>query len=145
MKTKEDISYGVIPIRKEDGEWKVLLVNQFSRFGNKIFWGFPKGHSEEREEPKQTAARELREETNVVAETIEEPLFDIEYSFVFDGIQTNKKVVFFIGIVEQENFNIDGSEIKEAGWFSLTEASKRLDYEDAKEMFSKAVKYIETL
>lgn len=145
MKTKNDVSYGIIPLRKEGGEWKVLLINQKSHIGNNTYWIFPKGHPEKDESPLETAARELKEETSLVAEIKENPFFEIEYDFVFDGVKINKKVVFFVGYIESEYFKIDETEVKEAGWFNLDEATKRIDYKDTKEMFIEVKKYIESL
>lgn len=144
METKQDISYGVIPIRKVDGKWKVLLIHQWSQIKNNSYWIFPKGHPEGDETSLQTASRELKEETDVVTEKIiERPSFKLEYTFVFDGVKIEKQVIFFVGITDSDYFKADGVEVKEAGWYSLNEASERLDYKDTKKMFQAAREFIE--
>ena len=145
MKTKKDISYGVIPIHQEAGEWKVFLINQLSRIGDNAYWIFPKGHPENNEDPLDTAVRELREETNLMAESfVSEPTFTLQYDFVFDGVRIEKTVVFYIGVIENPAYELDVTEVQEAGWYSLAEAAERLDYQDTKHMFVEARKFIES-
>ncbi|MCD5381659.1 MAG: NUDIX domain-containing protein [Candidatus Pacebacteria bacterium] len=144
MKSKTDASYGIIPIRRVGETWEVFLIHQFSRIGNNSYWVFPKGHPEGEETPKQTAARELKEETGLVADKTEsEPVFKLEYSFVFDGVRINKTVEFFIGVIFGQEAVLDPEEVKEAGWYSLEGASERLDYKDTKQMFGQARYFIE--
>ena len=57
--TKKEKACGCIII--EDG--KVLLIKQ-----HQGFWGFPKGHVEDGETEEETAAREVKEETNIDVE-----------------------------------------------------------------------------
>ena len=145
METKKDISYGVIPIKKDGASWQVFLINQLSRIGDNSYWIFPKGHPENTETPLETAVRELREETNLVADSfVAEPTFTLEYTFMFDGIKIEKTVVFYIGVITNPVYTLDATEVQEAGWYSLAEAAERLDYQDTKHMFVEARKFIET-
>ena len=64
METKNDISYGVVPLYQDGGEWKVLVIHQISHRGDR-FWIFPKGHGEVGELPAEAALRELHEETKL--------------------------------------------------------------------------------
>ncbi len=63
---KEKLSAGVIPVRRAEGEWKLLVLRAFRN------WDFPKGLVEPGEEPLAAAKRETREETG---------LRDLEFSF----------------------------------------------------------------
>ncbi|MCA9357979.1 NUDIX domain-containing protein [Candidatus Kaiserbacteria bacterium] len=144
MQTKKDISYGIIPIKKIEGAWKVFLINQFSKIGNNTYWVLPKGHPEAGESPLQTAVRELKEETNMHAtQVFQEPVFTSEYSFVYDGAKIEKSVHFFIGIIEAAEVMLDPQEVKEAGWYGLEAAIERLDYKQTKELFRAAKLHIE--
>jgi bis(5'-nucleosidyl)-tetraphosphatase len=146
MQTKTDQSYGVIPIRKKGQTWEVFLINQFSKIGNNSYWILPKGHPEAGESPLQTAIRELKEETGLVADRIlETPSFDLGYTFMFEQARIKKQVSFFVGIVTQELYQLDPIEVREAGWYSLDAAAERLDYQDTKTMFAEARQFIETL
>src|SRR3989344_5953198 len=95
METKEDRSFGVIPVFKNDkGDCYFCLVREEDGH-----WGFPKGHPEENETEAQTAKRELKEETGIEDFTFyAEPVFVEEYSFVRDGFQYNKSVKYFLGL-----------------------------------------------
>lgn len=145
METKTDISYGIIPIRRVGDNWEVFLIHQFSKIGNNSYWIFPKGHPEGSESSQQAAIRELKEETGMTADTIlDKPTFNLEYTFVFDGIQIQKTVVFFVGVITNTDYELDEVEVKEAGWYSLQAAAERLDYQDTKQMYQIARQFIET-
>ena len=145
MESKKDISFGIIPIRKSGEYWEVFLIHQFSRIGNNSYWVFPKGHPEKSEVPKETAERELKEEVGMTAKILlDEPTFTLSYDFVFGGVKINKIVTFFIGVISSGDFKVDGREVKEAGWYSLSDATERLDYQDTKQMFAKAKVFIES-
>jgi 8-oxo-dGTP pyrophosphatase MutT (NUDIX family) len=146
MKTIADTSFGIIPIKRVGKEWKVFLINQYSKIGNNTYWVFPKGHPEGTEHPLETAKRELKEETGMEAEQIiEEPRFDLQYNFKFNGNKINKTVTFFLGLVSSVDYSLCPDEVKEAGWYTLEEAERRLDYQDTKTMFAKARPYIQAL
>lgn len=51
------LSAGVVVVRREDGEWRYLLLRAFNH------WDFPKGMVEEGEEPLAAAVREVKEES----------------------------------------------------------------------------------
>ena len=143
MQTKKDFSYGIIPMRRVGAEWEVFLIQQFSRIGNNSYWVFPKGHPEGEETPLQTAVRELKEETDMVADSIlSEPTFKLSYTFTYDKTKIEKTVVFFVGIITNDSFKLQADEVKEGGWYSLDKATERLDYKDTKQMFKGAYKFI---
>ena len=143
-KSIADASFGVIPIRQATQGWEVLLINQYSRIGNNTYWILPKGHAEGNEAPLETAARELKEETGLVAsELLQTPEFTLQYQFVFEGKKIDKTVTFFIGVIADPKLHIDNAEVKEAVWFPLHTAENRLDYEDTKVTFRQAREYIE--
>ena len=56
----KDYSFGIIPLRKQDGKWQTFIVQQTN-----TYWSFPKGHAERIETEKETAERELFEETGL--------------------------------------------------------------------------------
>ena len=146
METIKDTSYGIIPLRKFGDEWKVFLIHQYSKIGNNTYWVFPKGHPEGEETPIDTAKRELREETDMeVEKIIQEPNFKLTYNFKFNGKKIDKTVTFFLGLITKDSFSLCPDEVKEADWYTLDEAVKRLDYQDTKLMFAEARQFIATL
>lgn len=144
MESKDDYSYGIIPIQRVGGEWQVFLIHQFSNIGKNSYWVFPKGHAKKGESPEVAARRELLEETGMVAaQLLPEPTFSLQYSFTFDGELINKTVMFFVGVIENQVVKLQASEVKEAGWYTLEEATNRLDYQDTKAMFVKIRQFLE--
>lgn len=70
-----------------------------------------------------------------VSRLLEQPVFTLQYNFVFDGVKIDKRVGFFLGIITNFDSKLQADEVKEAGWYSLDEAGERLDYQDTKTMF----------
>jgi bis(5'-nucleosidyl)-tetraphosphatase len=131
----QDTSYGIIPIVREGNEYKVLvLLHQ-----NGLFWGFPKGHREEGEEPIDTAIRELYEETQLKVINLidKDPLVE-RYTFYKQGIQVHKKVLFFLAFVEGK-VEIDGVEIKDYRLCKIEAAKQLLTYREAKDLMDQIV------
>jgi len=143
MQTKTDLSYGIIPIRRVGESWEVFLIHQFSHIGNNSYWVFPKGHPEGAETPTESATRELKEETDMTADILlTEPTFKLQYNFTFNGVQIEKTVVFFIGVIVNDEYKLDATEVKEGGWYTLDAAAERLDYQDTKQLFVEARQFI---
>jgi 8-oxo-dGTP pyrophosphatase MutT (NUDIX family) len=53
------LSAGVVVVRRQDDEWRYLLLRAFNH------WDFPKGMVEPGEEPLAAAVREVREESTI--------------------------------------------------------------------------------
>src|SRR3990172_6790723 len=88
-----------------------MLHRQYTAPGH---WGFPKGHQDAVESEKETAIRELKEETGIDAvNLLEDKTFTEHYSFLKDSFQYNKSVKYFIGfvpsmtVVTPENFKTE--------------------------------------
>lgn len=137
MKAMTDISYGVVPLYQEAGEWRVLLVHQISHRGGKhTFWILPKGHAEAGESPVAAARRELAEETGITEVTIKtESPFVVQYSFVHEGITIHKTVEFFIGICTSPVTKLtQPEEIIEMRWCSLAEAKQLVTHRNTRDV-----------
>jgi len=123
-------SFGSIPLKMEDKTWYTFLVKNKS--GN--HWGFPKGHANLSESEKQTALRELKEETNLkfVKFLVEKPIVE-QYVFFRNSEKTAKKVYYFLIEVEGEG-KITSDEILEGKWVELAKAKDLITYEASKEL-----------
>ncbi|MCA9352482.1 NUDIX domain-containing protein [Patescibacteria group bacterium] len=118
------ISCGVIPIHvSENGTIRFLLVQ-----GHGDYWGFPKGHKKGNETHKETAERELLEETGVVcSEFLGNTIFTERYRISKKkGSDIIKKVLYFVGLASHAEVTIQTTELKKYGWFTLEEAEKKL-------------------
>lgn len=144
MPKKQDISYGVIPVYKEEnGSYSVLVIHQRSWTGEQ-FWIFPKGHPEGDESPVQAAARELEEETGVTAVTIQpQPTFSMQYIFTHEGSTIKKTVTYFIGLVTDKTTTItQPDEVVSTRWCSFTEAYELVSHENSKQIIKKVEAYL---
>ncbi len=106
---EQEESFGVIPLSKKSGEWKVFLIQH--KKGR--YWGFPKGHAESGETAQQTAFRELKEETNLdVVRCLQEEPFVEQYQFSKKGLRVEKRVTYFVaevgGLVRLQEEEIQG-------------------------------------
>ena len=118
------VSCGVIPVYREaNGTIRFLLVQ-----GHGNYWGFPKGHKEKNETHRQTAERELKEETGLVCkEYFGNTMFTERYRIPKKrGSDIIKKVLYFVGIVSDNSVNLQTTELKKYGWFTLEEAELKL-------------------
>ncbi len=123
-------SSGIIPLCKENGEWKVLLIQHR---GFEQYWSCPKGHVEPNETRIEAAYRELKEETGLRVKNLrkEDPLVE-EFYWFNKGERLLKRVFFFIAEVEGK-IDLQKEEIVGAQWFTLHEAIQKVVYEEGKE------------
>ena len=124
----EESSFGIIPLSKETGEWKVFLI-QHQRGRH---WGFPKGHAELLETSERAAMRELKEETNldVIRFLSVEPIQEY-YQITRRKKPVLKSVLYFVAEVGGA-IRLQKEEIKDGNWFSLDEARNTLTHEEGK-------------
>ena len=128
----------------------VLINNKILLVKNKLseeykddyssgFWGYPKGHLEEKESPIKAAEREVFEETGFKVKSIgTKPIAESRYEIKKDGIAIQKTVWFFeMKIVESYNKEPD-QEIEEIAIIPYEEAFSLLSYEEDK----KILKYV---
>ncbi len=124
-------SYGIIPYRQGTNGLEVLMI--FDNHGN---WGFPKGHGEANEEPKEAAKRELAEETSLhVAQWLESPPLISNY-------ETNgqlKQVTYFLATVKGEAV-ARPPEVTKAVWLTLDEALKRASFPETEQLIQRCQK-----
>ena len=134
METIADQSYGVIPLQKQEGQWKVFLIHQYGSRGD-LFWTFPKGHKEEGETPADAALRELSEETGLsTSQLYQEKLYEHSYTYTYEAAQIHKTASYFAGEVAEGQWKVQEDEVKEAEWFSFEEARKLLTFDAARDI-----------
>jgi 8-oxo-dGTP pyrophosphatase MutT (NUDIX family) len=127
-------------VRRLRGRWMVAAI----RPGGKPegTWALPKGLIGAGERAEATAAREVEEETGVVA-TPDGKLGDIRYVYTWAGERVFKVVSFFLfrysrgrlGEIPPEHAH----EVAEAAWLPLEEAPTLLAYKGEREMAEKAL------
>lgn len=137
-------SFGVIPCIFFDTRILVLIVQ--SQFGH---WSFPKGHADDDEKGIDAAKRELNEEVGISSvRIIEENRFLHEYQAKYpDGNVNNKTVTFWVGILNklEKNKIKPDDDVVAYKWVFLEDVEDLLTYQEAKNMFRKARKFLETI
>ncbi len=125
-----DLSFGIIPFRDTENGREVLLIQH----RRDRFWGFPKGHLEEGEEPIQGASRELFEETNLTVDQLlcKEPFIE-HYQFEHQEQVIEKTVTYFAAHVTGE-IKVQDEEILQARWCPVDQAFELLTYDEAKQL-----------
>lgn len=132
--------YGVIVVLK--GEQNKFLM--LEREETKNDWTFAKGHAEEGETPKETAMRELEEETGIKEiEILDLPLIHEEYEIVSHSEKRLKINDYFIGFVKDKDVKIEKEEIQSYKWVTFEEALNSFQHESRKQVLKEAQKYIQ--
>lgn len=123
-----ETSCGIIPLQRKNNSWEVLLIQH--RSGS--HWGFPKGHVEHGENLKETAVRELQEETGLIVERFlyDDPIKD-RYIFSSSKGEIDKTVNYFLAVVTG-TVSLQVEEVLAAKWVPLSEASELISYPSAK-------------
>lgn len=128
-------SCGAVIFRKAD-VWNVLLIRHTR--GRHI--SFPKGHVEPGETESQTAEREILEETGVRVRVDRRFRAENRYNIRPD---TQKLVVIFAALTDQEEITPQPEEIAEAFWLPVEEAAERLTYERDRRIMRDAFEHIQ--
>lgn len=138
---RHDESFGIVPFCRVKDRWEVFLIKH--RHGK--YWGFPKGHAEERETPRQAAARELKEETSLDVQRFlsEDPLVE-HYQFWHGKTRIHKKVLYFMAEVAGDVL-LQNNEIIDGLWLSLALAMEKITHKEGKAILTQAEAKLPTL
>ena len=137
---KREFSAGGVLIRRLKGEWVLAAIRPAGKKPG--LWALPKGNIGSGEDPRETALREVHEETGAQARLVEK-LGDVRYTYTWAGERIFKIVSFFL--VRYRHGRIDNvppahrHEVAEARWLPLEEAPRLLAYKGEKEMAEKAL------
>ena len=132
---KHEKSCGAVVFRKAENGWNVLLIRHTK--GRHI--SFPKGHVETGETESQTAEREILEETGIRVKVDRRFRAENRYNIRPD---TQKLVVIFAAVTDQEEITPQPEEIAEAEWVPLNQADERLTYERDRRIMHDAFDHI---
>lgn len=126
-----ETSFGGVVLR--DGE--VLVITPA---GKRRVTGLPKGGPNPGESGEQTAAREVREETGVVA-SVREPLGDVTYWYRRSGRRVFKTVHFYLCDYVSGSTRDHDHEVEDARWIPLAEARTSLSYPGERALIERAL------
>lgn len=135
---KYEESFGVIPLSKSEGEWKVFLIQHFKG----KYWGFPKGHAEKQETNQEAAIRELKEETNLeIIRFFQKDPFVEQYQFQIEGKKVFKQVSYFAAEVKGEVI-LQPNEIQNGIWLPVHLAVEKLTHKEGKAILTKVAQLL---
>ncbi len=136
---KNDYSYGIIPLRREEQTWFVLLVQHYAGH-----WAFPKGHAHVGESPQQAAERELFEETGLKVQAyLSDQVLSEHYYFTFNKQRINKVVDYFVALVEGPVV-LQEDEIKASRWSTLSEAMQIMTFKEGRALIHQVLQFVES-
>lgn len=124
---KREKSCGALVIHKNGEQYDLVLLRH--RFGG--HWSFPKGHVEAGESERQTALREVREETGLTIRLYDNFRESVEY-FPKPGVK--KQVVYFLGEAIGDELVRQEEEISELQWAPLLEAGSLVTFANDKRL-----------
>ena len=143
---KREFSAGGVLVRKLKGDWMLAAIRPAGKEPG--VWALPKGNIGRGEDPRQTARREVHEETGATGRLVEK-LGDVRYVYTWDGERIFKVVSFFLvrysggrlGELPAEFRH----EVAEVRWIPLDEAPDILAYKGEQEMAAKAIEAVRAL
>ena len=113
----------IVPVRRAAGGRKVLAL--------------PKGHVDEGETAEQAAEREVREETGMTGELVEQ-LGEVRYWYQRGGRKIPKLVTFFLFEYRSGREDDHDGEVEEVRWLPLDDAVRELSYKGERQMVERA-------
>ncbi len=130
-------SCGAVMYTHKDGQRMYILITNISGH-----IGFPKGHIESGENEKQTALREIYEETGVKTKIIDG--FRESYNYLINGF-IKKKAVYFLAQFKEEDIQMNIREISEYRLLTFDEAYSTLNFKHDKDILKKADTFADDL
>ena len=132
-------SAGIVMFRNDSSKNEFLLLNY-----PQGHWDFVKGKLEQNETLHETAIRETREETGITnIEFLDGFEESVEYNFRFKKEDIHKKVIFFLAKTNEKNIQLS-HEHNDYLWLEYNDALKKTTFENAKNVLSKAHKFLST-
>ena len=132
---------GGIVYRKNDKEVEILLIQDA-----KDRWTIPKGHIEEGEQAKETAAREIKEETGLVKLRVLNWLGKINFRYRRQqSLVLMTTEIFLVEALGDTDKLKPEDWMNGIKWFSAQEALDKIEYEDIEKIILLALNRIRKL
>jgi 8-oxo-dGTP pyrophosphatase MutT (NUDIX family) len=137
---KREFSAGGVLVRKLRGDWMLAAIRPAGKKPG--VWALPKGNIGQGEDPRETARREVHEETGATGRLVDK-LGDVRYVYTWDGERIFKVVSFFLLRYSSGRLGdlpaATAHEVAEVRWLPLTEAPKLLAYGGERDMAERAL------
>ena len=139
--SRREVAAGGVVFREGEEGVEIVLV---SRRDSRLF-ALPKGKVDPGEEVEQTAVREVREETGLEAEIVDQ-LGDVRYWFTDSGgTRVDKEVYFFLMRPTGGDLADHDHEFDDVGWYHLVEAERLLTHRNQMHLLYRASELIAKL
>ena len=140
---KREFSAGGVLVRRLQGRWMLAAIRPAGKKPG--LWALPKGNIGQGEDPRDTAIREVYEETGANGKLVEK-LGDVRYVYTWCGERIFKVVSFFLLRYSSGRLGelppATAHEVDEARWLPLEEAPKLLAYGGEREMARNALEIV---
>jgi 8-oxo-dGTP pyrophosphatase MutT (NUDIX family) len=127
-------------VRRLKGDWMLAAIRPAGK--EQGVWALPKGNIGAGEDPRETARREVHEETGATGRLIDK-LGDVRYVYTWDGERIFKVVSFFLLRYSSGRLGdlppVTAHEVAEVRWLPLAEAPKLLAYGGERDMAERAL------
>jgi 8-oxo-dGTP pyrophosphatase MutT (NUDIX family) len=137
---KREFSAGGVLVSRLKGRWMLAAIRPAGKKPG--LWALPKGNIGRGEDARDTAVREVYEETGAHGRLVEK-LGDVRYVYTWGGERIFKVVSFFLLRYSKGRVgdlpSATAHEVDEARWLPLEEAPKLLAYGGEREMAEKAL------
>ncbi len=138
---REPTSGGIVFRRNQKGDIEILLIQDA-----KDRWTIPKGHIEEGETPKQTAEREIREETGLQEMKMYGWLDKISFRYRRQQSLVLMTTEIFLVHAQGDTDDVHPEEwMNGIKWFKAMDALDKIEYEDIGKIILLALKKIRDL
>lgn len=145
---ERQISVGAIIVRLENNHPKYLLLYRAGDKHHRSAWTLPRGKMQEGEHKKQTAVREIKEETGI-SDLKFLPAFREKMSWYFreKNLETGqvnsifKTAYFYLALTETKEIRLS-DENQKGEWLDFEAASARLSFARTKKILARAAEYL---
>jgi len=137
---REPTAGGIVYRRSKQGEVEILLIQD-----SKGRWTIPKGHIEEGESARQTAEREIREETGLQEMKVQDWLGKINFRYRRANSLVLMTTEIFLVRAEGNDSAVKPEKwMTSLGWLPANEALDKIEYEDIGKLILLGLKKIRT-
>ena len=130
-------SCGAVVYTRKNGKIKYVIIQAKSGI-----YGFPKGHIEPGETQRETALREILEETGLSVNLIDGFKAEDCYSYVDDGEERRKQVIYFLATYYDQAPIVQKTEIAGIHLMDFKTAMKALQFESTRKTLTQAHSFL---